>query len=121
MSGFPKSEWGKGMTQDKSTPTDLQRMDTAPRDGTEILVWWPLMSLEDLELDAVPKEFAAGEDWGTFVVTKWEGSGWMDPPFCEVIGGYFGDDYEYAPHPLYWWPCPAKPVKPVSAEEIVYG
>lgn len=91
-------------------------METAPRDGTEVVVWWPLLKLPD-DYYAVPTEYVDGDDWGTFVVTKWEGNGWMDPPFCEAVGEYFGDDYEYAPDPLYWWPCPEKPLRPAQRAE----
>jgi hypothetical protein len=83
-------------------------METAPRDGTKILVWWPIVKLdEDGDLTG---EVVGGD----IVPTRWEpgfgrGGSWSEPDYMNAIGDWFGDDESYAEEPSHWQPCPEPP------------
>ena len=79
---------------------------TAPRNGTNILAWWPLMEIDDYG-DLTGKQ-VEGDIKGAWVPTSWNG-GWDEPDWLDATGGFFGDSYEYASEPTHWSPLPATP------------
>ena len=81
-------------------------MQYAPTDGTEILVYWPIVKL-DAAANLTDKPIGKGAR----VVTRWEAGGWAEPPFLEAVGDWFGDDCEYAREPSHWMKLPISPAR----------
>lgn len=93
---------------------DILPADTAPRDGTIILMWWPLVQLDDDgELTDRPVE---GDHAGAWVPTSWTGGMWDEPDWFDAVGDYFGDDYCYAAAPTHWVHLPPAPVASVASK-----
>ena len=83
--------------------------DSAPKDGTEILAWWPLVQLDDDgNLTDLPVE---GDRKGAWVPTSRSGGSWDEPDWFDAVGDWFGDDYCYAPDPTHWTYLPGDPAK----------
>lgn len=96
------------------TAGQVYNADSIPRDGTQILAWWPMLKLD--EYGDLTTELVDGDIKGSWVPTQWEG-GWAEPDWFEATGGFFGDDYEYAPEPTHWSPLPATPTLPLPGAE----
>lgn len=76
-------------------------IETAPKDGTHILAYWPQHPYgEDDNLD---ESKVVG---GTQCVTFFSGGGWCEPDYLEAVGAYYFDDHAYAAQPTYWMPLP---------------
>lgn len=82
---------------------DTQPIDTAPRDGSEVLTYWPKLKLDD---DGGMTDEVVGGSWA---VTCWIGGQWDDPECLNAIGALFGDDECYADQPTHWHPLPPPP------------
>lgn len=80
-------------------------MDTAPKDGTAVLLWWPECKLD--ADDNLTDEIIGG----TVVIGNYVGS-WQEHGGLEGRGAYFGDDSEPGHEPSHWMPLP----EPASAQ-----
>lgn len=79
-------------------------IETAPKDGTEVLVYWPRMAIDDD--GEVTGEVAPGP--GHIGVSTNSQGGWEPDNVVEANGGYFGDDFEFG-EPTQWQPLPSPP------------
>ena len=86
---------------------DWQPIETAPRDGNDILVYWPIVAVDD------------GGDLtdrivnGQAFVSAWvPGDYWWEP--TEVESGCDEDDTAFAPQPSHWMPLPPLPPLPAA-------
>jgi hypothetical protein len=83
---------------------DWQPIETAPRDGTEILVWWPTVKVDD------DYNLTSEEVGGARLITEWHGGSWLEPDCLNALNSVtFGDDTEYAEEPRLWQPLPPPP------------
>lgn len=73
-------------------------IETAPKDGTELMVWCPDMGVEFLAAHFTSKEYLT-ETYGS---PDYMEEGWYPSP------GY-PDSWEYVVHPTHWMPLPPKP------------
>jgi hypothetical protein len=79
---------------------DWQPIETAPKDGTRVLVWGEPSGHEGEDEHRVVSAW-----WGRLVAGQQEdenGEGWR---FCSFDGGYYGEVYD-ATH---WMPLPEPP------------
>ena len=81
---------------------EWQSIDTAPS-MTDVLVWWPLVKLDD---DGDPTDEVTG---GGVFVSELQGDYWIEPDALNAMGDHMGDDETYADHPSHWMPRPAAP------------
>lgn len=81
-------------------------IETAPKDGTEILACWPKRKLDD-------DECPTGEITGyARCVTVWQGF-WIEPDYLEAHGSFYFEDEAFAANPTHWMPLqPAPKVTP---------
>ena len=80
--------------------TDWQPIETAPRDGTPILVWarWDWAAMGD------------PSDEPAWRVAVWGGASWHEcEAFCSVTDNPYWD---LAVEPTHWAPLPAVPTEP---------
>jgi len=89
--------------------TGWRDIESAPRDGTEILVYWPRVALDD---DGNPTGEVLSEA-GHISVSSNSFGGWEPDNVVEANGHYFDDDFEFG-DPTHWMPLPAPPTKGTS-------
>jgi hypothetical protein len=75
-------------------------MDKAKKVKGDVLVWWPIVKLDD---DDMPTNQVERGHW---VVTQYVGNGWEEPDYMEGMGSFFGDDICWASEPTHWLPVP---------------
>ena len=83
-----------------------QPMETAPTDGTEVLLCWPKVEVDDY-FEPTGKALSFER-----VVSCWSGGRWAEPEHFEFNGPSLNDDWEYAEQPSLWMPLPAAPEVP---------
>lgn len=83
---------------------EWQPIETAPKDGTRVLVSWPLRALDE---DGFATGKLAGRE--TFV-SYISGGYWVDPEALNAVGEWFGDDDGFTDAPDLWMPLPPPPV-----------
>jgi hypothetical protein len=66
-----------------------QPIDTAPRDGTDVLLWWPYYKLDD------KGDLTDEECGGAHVIGRRVGDNEWDDPQSQIegVGQYYGDDH----------------------------
>jgi len=86
--------------------SEWQPISTAPRDGRDILVWWPMRALDD---EGLP----TGEivDGRAFVSAWVIGGYWWEPK--EVEDGCDEEEIEcgFTEEPSHWMPLPEPPAQ----------
>jgi hypothetical protein len=81
-----------------------QTIESAPRDGTNFLAYFPRHPLNDDD------SMNTSVDLGGAIAVTWRaGNGWMEPDYLDAIGSWFGDDNCYADSPTHWQPLPPPP------------
>lgn len=93
------------MDNSQHTPQVWQPFETAPKDDTRILAYFPRHPIDDDE--NMDESIDLG---GAQAVTWRSGNGWVEPDWLDASGSWFGDDYCYAPTPTFWMPLPANPI-----------
>lgn len=78
-------------------------IESAPEDGTEIILWWPRHALDDE--DNSTDEIVGG----ACAISSWVG-GWYEPEYISGHGLHMDDDWCYAAEPTHWMPLPKAPV-----------
>jgi hypothetical protein len=87
-----------------------QPIETAPKDGTHILVSWPMRQMDDEDMPTGP---TTRRDT---LVTWMNGDSWIEPDYLGASGAWFGDEDCYAADPDLWMPLPTPPAPNQGAE-----
>ena len=79
-------------------------IESAPKDGTRILVSWPMRVMDD-------EGFPNGKlTHRHTLITEWHGGYWLEPEVLNASGEYFGDEDCFTENPDLWQPLPPKPL-----------
>jgi hypothetical protein len=84
--------------------SDWQPIESAPKDGTPFLAWYPKLKLDDN--DDPTDEVIGGAQ---AIVTCRDGQ-WDEPEWLSAHGAYFFEDWCFAEMPTRWQPLPKPPV-----------
>lgn len=88
----------------KHTPVaGWRRMDTAPKDGTEVLAWFQKLKLDDD--DELTDEVVGG----AMAIVAFTGGSWDEPQWLDASGAYYFDDWSFASDPVLWHQLPPMP------------
>jgi hypothetical protein len=83
--------------------SEWRPIESAPRDGSEVLVCWPRLELdEDGDVTDVV-------DGYTQMVTSFVGGRWEEPDYMSATGASFDDEYTFADQPTHWMHLPLPP------------
>ncbi len=80
--------------------------DRKPEPGKCVLAVWPMVWIDedDTRVRSEVHHYVVRE-------TEFLHNGHFDDPVgADAIGGWFGDDYQYADQPTHWMPMPDLPV-----------
>lgn len=86
-------------------------IETAPKDGTEFLAWFPKLRLDD---DGYATTEVVGGHQA--IVTCKDGQ-WDEPTWLDASGAYYFDDWCFAELPTFWQPLPPPPDAAATAPE----
>ncbi len=97
-------------TLTEEQPVAGHQMSTAPIDGTPILVWWPIVAIDEETGTLSDRELG-----GAWLVTEMNGGSWLEPDVLNAFNSVaFDDDHEYAEAPRLWRPLPSPAPLPRS-------
>lgn len=82
---------------------EWQPIETAPKDGTEILAWFQKRKLDEYD---DPTEEVVG---GAMAIVAFSGGGWDEPEWLSAHGSYWMEDWCFADSPSLWQPLPTPP------------
>ena len=88
------------LAEAKHLQAEPQPMDTAPKDGTRFLAWYPKHRLDE---DDCPTGEPIGGAWA---ITSNNGGMWDEPDFLSAAGAWFFDDWCFADEPTRWMHLP---------------
>jgi hypothetical protein len=80
-----------------------QSIESAPKDGTEFLAWFPKVRLDDD--DNMTDEVVGG----AMAMTSFTGGSWNEPDWLDAHGSFYFEDWCFAPEPTHWHALPAAP------------
>jgi hypothetical protein len=107
-----RAEWNKrhlaarlsGMAADTWQP-----IETAPKDGAEILVCWPMLRV-DSDADITDEVVGYARSTSAWV-DSWRGGAWTKPGDLETSAPQFNDYWDFG-LPTHWRELPAAPEPP---------
>jgi len=107
--------WQAICARSASRQEGWQPIETAPKDGTHILVSWPMRQMDDEDMPTGP---VTRRDT---LVTWMNGDSWIEPDYLGASGAWFGDEDCYAADPDLWMPLPAAPHQAQEAQGDRHG
>jgi hypothetical protein len=107
--------WQALCARSASRQEGWQTIETAPKDGTHILVSWPMRQMDDEDMPTGP---ITRRDT---LVTWMNGDAWIEPDYLNASGAWYGDEDCYAADPDLWMPIPAAPQQSQEAQGDRHG